>query len=229
MHLLFILKVIILLCRAFYFMYTSIEKLNELKGLKFGEWTIIEFVRVGVEHQKIVKVKCSCGKIKDVYLSTIKSGASKSCGCKIKRKIKHGLSKSKLYGVWNGMKHRCYNTNFRQYKDYGGRGIQIDPIWRKDFNSFKYWAIRNGYKNGLELDRINNNKDYCSTNCRWVTHTENNRNKRDNRWVEFNSEKRLLIELCEIYSMNYKTVENRIKRGWTVEDSLSTPINKKPL
>lgn len=204
-----------------------IKNTDELKGLKFGYWTIIEFVRVGCSYQKIVKVKCCCGKIKDAYLAIIKNGSSASCGCKTIRKTKHGASKSRLYGVWNGMKDRCYNTNFRQYKDYGGRGIGIHPLWRKDFTIFRYWAIKSGYKQGLELDRIDNDKDYAPLNCRFTTHTQNNRNKRDNRWVDFEGEKRLLIELCEIYSINYKTVDYRIKTGWSIFDSLNTPVNKK--
>lgn len=206
-----------------------IKNTDKLIGLKFGQWIIIEFVRVGLYYQKIVKARCCCGNIKEIYLSTIKSGNSKSCGCSIVRKIKHGASKSSLYRVWNGMKERCYNPNFRQYMDYGGRGIQVDYFWRNDFTLFRYWAIKNGYKKGLELDRIDNNKDYTPLNCRFTTHKQNNRNKRDNRWVDFNGEKRLLIELCEVYSLNYKTVENRIRRGWTVFNSLTTPVNKKPM
>lgn len=199
-------------------------KPEDLVGLKYGEWEVLEWVGVNTSYSKIVKAKCSCGKIKNVFLATIKSGGSNSCGCKKAKAIKHGMSKTKLYQVWNGMKERCSNKNFKQYADYGGRGIKVYEYLEKDFKSFLYWCIRGGgYKPGLELDRIDNDKDYCPQNCRFTTHKVNNRNKRNNRWVVFNNEKRLLIELCEEYSMVYKTVTGRIKKGMSVHDSLTTP------
>ncbi len=187
-------------------------KPEDFIGLKFGEWELISYVGVGDCYNKRYNAKCSCGRIKIVYLAMVKNGKSKSCGCKIIRNKKHGMTKSRLYGIWGGIKDRCLNPNFRQYKDYGGRGIEIYPYWKDDFQMFLYWCIRGGgYKEGLELDRIDNNKGYNPMNCRFTTHTINNRNKRNNRRIMFNGEERLLIELCETRNLNYKTIDNRIK------------------
>jgi len=206
--------------------FNFMKNIDNLIGKKYGNWTVLSFVKVGVNYQKIVKVECGCGVVKDVYLNTLKQGSSKSCGCLVKRATKHGLLRHPIYNVWRGMKERCLNPNFKQYHDYGGRGIKIYEYWVKDFMSFFHWALKNGYKKGLQLDRKDNDKDYCPSNCRFITHKQNNRNKRDNRYIDFNGKKRLFIELCEEYGLNYKTVYNRLKRGWSVEDTFNKPIQK---
>ena len=85
--------------------------------------------------------------------------------------------KTKLYRCWEGMKARCYNPRRKEYKNYGGRGITVCIGWLS-FKPFEKWAIKNGYKEGLELDRINVDEGYNPNNCRFVTHSENNLNKR---------------------------------------------------
>ena len=106
-----------------------------------------------------------------------------SCGCYNKElvkkvNVKHNMSYSKLYKVWQGMKTRCYNPNFIYYCNYGSRGITICNEWLNDFKSFYDWAIDNGYKEGLTIDRINNDGNYEPSNCRWITRAEQNRNQR---------------------------------------------------
>ena len=98
----------------------------------------------------------------------------KSCGC---IKIKHGGYDTKLYKVWDSIKQRILNPNNKSYKNYGGRGITICPEWL-EFASFKNWALSNGYKNNLVIDRINNGRGYCPENCHFTTSKENNRNTR---------------------------------------------------
>lgn len=114
----------------------------------------------------------------------------KSCGCQknklsSKSKIKHGdclnNKLSRLYSVWCNLKQRCYNKNNKDYKNYGDRSITIYEQWDKSYVVFKEWALNNGYKENLEIDRINNNGDYCPENCRWVTATKQNKNKRNNK------------------------------------------------
>ena len=131
-----------------------------------------------------------------------------------------------IHNSWRGMKERCSNPNFKQYKDYGGRGISVYQYWQKDFKSFLYWAVKSGHQQGLQLDRKDNNKGYNPCNCRWVTRKENNRNKRDTRYIEYNGTKKSLSEWCEIYGFNFKTLSNRISRGWEIERAFTTPIQK---
>src|SRR3990167_2556243 len=102
---------------------------------------------------------------------------NKSCGCmKQKFLIKHGESHTKLHKVWSSMKKRCLNLNDKGYKNYGGRGITICNEWL-EFIPFRDWAINNGYKEGLQINRINNDGSYEPSNCNFVTSAENCRNR----------------------------------------------------
>lgn len=144
-------------------------------------------------------------------------------GIKLK---KHGLSNTKLYSIWSGMKRRCYNKNERAYKHYGGRGITICDEWKNDFMSFYDWAMNNGYSEGLTIDRIDNNKGYSPENCRWATVKEQNRNYRRNIKVEYKGETKTLVELAEEYNIDYKLLHQRYKRyNWDIEKALSLPSN----
>lgn len=86
-------------------------------------------------------------------------------------------SRSSLYNSWQGMKQRCCNPNHHKYPRYGGRGIKVCEEWMT-IQGFIKWAYENGWKQGLSIDRINNDGDYCPENCRWISVSENSRNKR---------------------------------------------------
>jgi len=108
--------------------------------------------------------------------NSIKRGKIKSCkSCAMTR---HGGRKSKLYDVWNTMKARCYNPNNKSFVDYGKRNIHICDEWRIDFAIFQTWALANGYKDSLTLERKNNDKDYTPHNCKWTTRIVQARNTR---------------------------------------------------
>ena len=99
----------------------------------------------------------------------------KTCGCK-----KHGGYADNLYKVWSGIKRRCNNPNEDSYDRYGGRGIVVCDEWKNKYPPFKIWAEANGYRKGLQIDRINNDGNYEPDNCRFVTPLENARNKNRN-------------------------------------------------
>jgi hypothetical protein len=125
-------------------------------------------------------VKCpNCGELREVELINWERRKTDLCRkCYVSTKMtRHGLSNHKLHNVWRNMKDRCSNPNRNAYPDYGGRGISVCEIWKSDFKSFFDWAMENGYQEGLELDRINNNGNYEPENCRWITHAENMQNR----------------------------------------------------
>lgn len=130
-----------------------------------------------------VIAKCNCGNVKEYQLWRLKTGHTKSCGC-LKNEAsnyKHGLSSHPLYWKLDSIIARCYNPNNPAFKNYGKRGILVCDEWRESHENFHNWAIRNGWADGLEIDRINNDGNYEPSNCRFVLKIENNRNKRTNK------------------------------------------------
>ena len=100
--------------------------------------------------------------------------------------IKHGDVGTPLYAVWAAMIQRCHNANHPCYHHYGGRGISVDPAWRKDYRNFRQWAMTANYNENLQLDREHTNKNYCPDNCRFITQSENNKNTRSSKWWVIN-------------------------------------------
>jgi hypothetical protein len=101
---------------------------------------------------------------------------------KVKKKFhgnrSHGMSYHPLYIVWDNIKARCYNKNNHAYNDYGNRGILMCDEWIDNAKAFIEWSLLNGYKKGLDIDRIDNEAGYNPKNCRFVTHRINSLNRR---------------------------------------------------
>ena len=136
-------------------------KINDLTNQKFGRLKVVEYYGNNRHGKALWLCQCDCGKAKVIVGSSLLNKYTLSCGCYNKeyaKKLhsKHNMSYSKLYKVWQGMKTRCYNPKFIYYCNYGGRGISICDEWLDDFAKFYEWAIANGYKEGLTIDRINN-------------------------------------------------------------------------
>lgn len=208
------------------------SKRIDLTGEKFGRLKVIEYAGNNKAGKAKWKCQCNCKKIIITLGTDLISGHTTSCGCKRheehnKKARKHGGKHTRLYRIWHGMKNRTCNKNAEEYKDYGGRGIGICTEWKSDFENFRNWAEKNGYKDNLTIDRIDNNKGYAPENCRWVTQKENDRNKRNNKKMEFKGEEKTLAEWAEIYNVNYSTLKTRIRNGMTIEKALETPVKKK--
>lgn len=134
------------------------------------------------------------------------------------------LRNNKLYNCLANIKGRCYNPNHRDYKYYGAKGIILCDEWLNSFNCFEQWALNNGYKSGLSLDRINVNGPYSPDNCRWVEWKLQARNKNQTIYVEGLS----LKEYCELHNLPYTTIFDRYRRhNWTLEEAIKTPIGNK--
>ncbi len=136
--------------------------------------------KYGFQHKHYSKYKCFCGN--EFIVGTIFGNKPEpvSCGCYSKR-VKHGAFETRLYNIWRAMKSRCYQSNNDHYQHYGGRGITICDEWRNDFIPFQDWALKNGYKEHLTIDREDNDGNYEPDNCRWITKKLQNINKRKNK------------------------------------------------
>ncbi len=165
--------------------------------------------------------KCDCGNIK-IYTSS-DLNVVKGCGC---RKKTHGYSKTKLYRTYQRMINRCYRKNYPQYDNYGGRGIKVCDEWLNSFVSFKDWALNNGYKEGLSIERINVNKNYEPNNCKWITMFEQASNKRTNIFYTINGITKTQTQWCRYYNIPRTNVRRRLSSGWNIEKALTTPIRK---
>jgi hypothetical protein len=157
--------------------------LIDLSGEVFGKLTVLK--KVGVDKYKISQWEClcDCGNITVASISNLRNGNTTSCGCygrerKREANKTHGKSNTRVHRIWKAMHTRCYNPNFKFYHHYGGRGITICDEWLHNFQAFYDWAMVNGYKDDLTIDRIDSNKGYSPHNCRWVTMAEQNKNKR---------------------------------------------------
>lgn len=138
---------------------------------------------------------------------------------------KDGRKRTRLYSIYYHMLSRCYNSNTDYYYRYGARGITVCEEWRKSFDAFYEWAINNGYDDTLTIDRKDVNGNYEPSNCRWATAKEQANNRSTNHNVTLNDETKTLTEWCLVYSINYRTVRDRLKRGWNYEKALTTPVD----
>lgn len=183
---------------------------------------------------------CDCGKYKEFIGREVKSGHVKSCGClNLERTTAMGSSnkthghsssnkRSKIYVAWASMKGRCQNPTHKFYKDYGDRGITVCDRWLNKKNGFKNFLKDMGEcPKGYQIDRIDNNKGYYKSNCRWTTSKINNRNRRNNHLLVMDGIEKCISEWAELTGIKKVTIRRRIKAGWSVEKTLTTPIAEK--
>lgn len=137
----------------------------------------------------------------------------------------HGLSRTPQYKLWQGMIARCERPETKDYHRYGGRGIKVCAEWH-DKKTFIQWCLDNGWQKGLQLDRIDNNGDYCPTNCHFVTPKDNMKNRRNTLMFKGVSLADLLDNAkTNPYGLDRHTVWYRIKvRGWSIEKALNTKL-----
>ena len=170
--------------------------------------------------------RCECGKEFIARSNDVRKGRVKSCGCVNRRELiekntKHGLWKHPIYHAYQHMKDRCYNCKNQEYKDYGGRGIKVCEEWLNNSSAFCEWAMTNGWKKGLTLDRINVDGDYEPLNCRWVDWNIQQNNKRNNKLYDFQGKKVTLSQISRKTGISISTLYYRInKKNLSLEDAI---------
>lgn len=207
-----------------------LDKNIDLVGMKFGRYTVTEFVgrRIPGNGSRMFRCRCSCGNERVVAASTLWKGHAKSCGClcadlTIERHLTHGLTIGHdvppEYDSWCAMKSRCSNAARVAYSRYGGRGISVCERWA---NSFPDFLADMGPRPSPDhsLDRIDNDGNYEPGNCRWATKKEQMRNTANTVRVSVRGEIVALIDACEQFGVRRSIVDSRLRKGWTPEQAL---------
>lgn len=207
----------------------------DLTGRKVGRWTVL--AQLPVTRSASGKVSrywhclCECGTERAVMHTSLRAGVSLSCGClqlekTSEAKRKHGMSKTRVYGVWLSMRRRCQDPKNRKYHLYGGRGISVCARWDASFEAFL--EDMPGYEPRLQIDRIDTDGNYEPGNCRWTTNKENARNRRKTVMVTWGGEIVPLIELAERLGLRFEKVWARYcVYGWPLERALSVTDGRK--
>lgn len=175
--------------------------------------------------------RCQCGevvtKVGTGVKKEVKRGGVPNCGCLTKSLIggknrKHGMAKHPAYWVWRSMRDRCRLPSHQAYPRYGGRGIEVCKRWEESFESF--WAdMKDTYRSGLTLDRVDNNGGYTKGNCRWIDRGAQNRNRRDNLIVSTPKGDMVASEAADLFGIKRSTFYNRIRQGWPKESLFIKP------
>ena len=207
-------------------------------GDKLHSLTIKEFKTVHEHGQNktFVYCQCDCGEFTTTKLAGVLDGNTKSCGClqvevqrelAIERNYKHGKGNLdyRLYKEWCNMKARCCTSSATQFKDWGGRGITVCEEWKNDFEVFEKWALNNGYRDDLTIERVDVNGNYNADNCKWIPLAEQQLNRRDSVLITAWGETKNLVvwgrdPRCNI---DYRMIRYRIDHGWSTEEAISKP------
>lgn len=185
---------------------------------RFGRWQVIgEPFPVG--RWKKVLCRCDCGTERAVFTHLLKQGTTRSCGClrvdsatgRSPANKTHGKAGTRIYDIWVFMKHRCYNSNNRDFHLYGGRGIKVCKRWLKFEN---FYEDMGEPPTGHSLGRINNNGPYSKKNCRWETAKQQANNRTTSVLITLNGETLTAQEWSERTGIKAATVYYRYHRGW---------------
>ncbi len=199
------------------------------RGSRFGRWTVVGPARVRrrAGGAPYILCRCDCGTERLVAEPTLRNGKSKSCGCRRHDNGTHHMTGKALYNSWSNMIQRCTNPKHPSYPRYGGRGVTVCDEWRHDGAAFVAWALANGFKPGMSIERIDNDRGYSPDNCRWATRGEQQRNRHNNHWLTFRGETKCITDWAVEMGTTLATILHRIRRWGSVERALTTPIKRK--
>lgn len=187
---------------------------------KYGRLTGIERVGVAPNRQSLWRFKCDCGVVTILQGSSVRHGNTASCGCLQKelarenirqRATTHGMTSSPEFVSWTAAKSRCYYRKNKEYARYGGSGITMCDKWRLSFSEF--YKDMGQRPSGTSLDRVDPSGNYEPGNCRWATHTEQSRNRRNSIYVDHLGRRIPLTEFAEITGVKYATAFRRYKKN----------------
>lgn len=200
---------------------------RDLTGKRFGRLLILRRHENQTGNDISWLAKCDCGNMHRVKSGNImRPQGDVSCGCWRKEtRFTHRQTNSPTHNSWDHMLQRCLNPSNDRYESYGGRGITVCDRWRKYENFRDDMGER---PKGTTLDRIDVNGNYEPGNCRWASHGEQSRNTRRSVFIEVYGERMILQDAAAKYGICPKSLGMRIKKGWSVERAIATPVKKRP-
>lgn len=204
-------------------------KTVDVLGQTFGRWTVVSRQGSNARNAALWLCVCECGQQRLLPSDTLRSGASKSCGCakaELNRlaSTTHGKYNTPEYSTWRMMIDRCENPRGGGYPAYGGRGIRVCPEWREDFAVFLAdVGERPTPKHTLE--RVDNDGHYEPGNCKWITRYEQARNRRSNRFLTHQGEVLCITDWSIRTGISVSGLAYRLdKLKWSVDRALTTPL-----
>lgn len=195
-------------------------KRHEIKpGARFKDWTVISRAE-NYKRERAYLCRCKCGKTKIIpsqkLLSENECHMCKECSYENFKK--HGDAQQSrrgtrhpIYIAWDNMLRRCENEKHPCHHLYGGRGIKVCDEWH-DYIVFRDWALNNGWRKGLSIDRIDNNGNYTPKNCRWTNQKVQARNSRSTKWETINGQKKTRGDWLKFYNVSSWFVHERMKK-----------------
>ena len=194
-------------------------------GKRYDRWVVVSKSNSNLKGHPKVMCRCDCGTERVVFLTSLRLGRSRSCGCLQKEvaaqmKRTHGMAGSAVYFTFKDMHRRCYDPRHKSYARYGGRGITVCERWH---DLAKFVADVGEKPEGKTLDRVDNDKGYGPDNFRWSTGDEQQRNKGANVWFEYEGKRYILADLARFAGHNPTTFKERLKRGWLLDDAVKIP------
>lgn len=204
----------------------------DLTGQRFGRWTV-QSIASSDGNRVRWNCLCDCGGTKTVTTGKLRNGESSSCGCFRRENsrdmaLRHGHARpgqvTKVFRAWQLIRGRCSDPTNNRFFLYGARGIKVCERWLV----FENFLADMGEPPSAQhsIDRLDGNGDYEPRNCRWATPAEQGRNKRNNLRIEWNGEIRCSSEWCEQFGWPRRVIDDRLRKGWTIERTMSQPVRK---
>lgn len=205
---------------------------ENLIGIKFGRLVVIA-PHENKGGRTMWLCRCDCGKELPIYSICLKKGHTQSCGCLQKErtssaKRSHGMTETREYKAWCLMKARCYVINNNKYNEYGGRGIIVCERWLHSFENF-YSDMGDKPTPKHTLDRINPDKNYEPSNCRWATQRIQQGNRRNNVWHEYGGRKMIQSDWGRFFGVSNEAINRHLKRGKSFKETYEYYLRKRNL
>lgn len=211
--------------------------IRDFTGERIGRLIVVgrtyDFIQPSGRKRMQWECLCTCGNTTLVLSDNLRKGHTKSCGCLVvdsctlvgSTYATHRRSRSREWWAWLSARQRCFNPSSMAYKYYGARGIKVCDRWADSFPAF--YADMGRAPEGMTLERLDVNGDYCPDNCVWASRKAQARNRRTTVHVNYRGRVRPLCELAEEHGLERELVYDRFKRqGWSIEKTLNTPKGK---